>query len=161
MELIPQGYRNLGLPPSLVTCTRDTFAEGTEFSPEQITFIAHQMADILAHLHEHKVSHGDAYAHNTMINDESLVLFGDFGAATDLSSLPAIQREAMELIEVRALGCLIDDVLSQVSSETRLTERLRAISEDCLQADFSLRPTLKELVERLASLQELLTVDVL
>ncbi|MEI8641683.1 hypothetical protein P4S68_13560 [Pseudoalteromonas sp. Hal099] len=36
------------------------------------------MISTLAHLHANNVSHDDIYAHNTMINEQYDVLFGDF-----------------------------------------------------------------------------------
>ena len=39
MELIPSSYYNLGLPPTLESCTRDTFNEGFELSIAQINSI--------------------------------------------------------------------------------------------------------------------------
>jgi hypothetical protein len=115
MELIPNTFYNLGLPPSLKTCTRDTFNTGTRFNAEQIIKIAKQMVNAMSHLHAQGISHGDVYAHNMMINDQADMLFGDFGAATNLMTLSKTQREAMERIEVRALGCLLDDLLSLCS----------------------------------------------
>jgi len=95
MELISQDYQNLGLPPTLETCTRDTFTEHTQFSARAIAHIAKQMVSTLAHLHTNKISHGDVYAHNIMINAQYDVLFGDFGAATLLDSLTDYQRLKM------------------------------------------------------------------
>jgi len=74
MELIPNTYSNLGLPPSLETCTRDTFEDGTKFNVEYILRVLKQMASTIKHLHQQCVSHGDIYAHNILINDESNIL---------------------------------------------------------------------------------------
>ncbi|MFA0521167.1 protein kinase, partial [Vibrio sp. 10N.222.55.E8] len=46
MELIPSNYYNLGLPPTLESCTRDTFNEGFELSITQINSITEQMIDV-------------------------------------------------------------------------------------------------------------------
>jgi len=154
MKLIPESFYNLGLPPSLVTCTRDTFKEGTEFTPEQITKIAFSMADILTHLHGQKVSHGDVYAHNTMIDDQASVLFGDFGAASDLSVLPQMQREAMESVEVRAFACLLEDLLDHNSEnyDSTLTAALTELKNTCMHEDTVFRPRLSEVKNKLQSL---------
>ncbi|MEI8606411.1 MULTISPECIES: leucine-rich repeat-containing protein kinase family protein [Pseudoalteromonas] len=149
MELISKDYQNLGLPPSLDTCTRDTFFEHTQFTAHAIKHIAKQMVSTLAHLHINNVSHGDVYAHNTMINDEYTVLFGDFGAATNLDSLTDYQRQQMQRIEVRAIGCLIDDLLSVCSEVTSDATQLRTLAQQCMNADMSQRPTLKALIEKL------------
>jgi hypothetical protein len=143
MELIPPSFYNLGLPPSLITCTRDTFEHGTVFDAFAIAKIAAQMANAMSHLHENGISHGDVYAHNTMVNDQSDMLFGDFGAATSLISLPKSQKEAMERIEVRAFGCLLDDLISLNNSSegsaawTALTE----VKNQCLSNDSAMRPS--------------------
>lgn len=159
MELIPDTFYNLGLPPSLVTCTRDTFKEGTQFSPKVMAKIALQMADMLAHIHQNGVSHGDVYAHNTMIDGNASVLFGDFGAASNLSLLPIVQREAMETIEVRAFGCLLDDLLALGDSGEydELRRLLLKLKDQCMECTPSLRPTFSEicvLLKDLAQLQE-------
>ena len=49
MTLIPPHFDNLGLPPSLATCTRDTFEQGTAFELETIKDIVSSMADVMAH----------------------------------------------------------------------------------------------------------------
>ena len=163
MELIPNQYANLGLPPSLQTCTRDTFSNESNFSLKTILLMLKQMASGLAHLHHNQVSHGDIYAHNTMYNDNADILFGDFGAATNLSTLPLLQREAMESIEVRAFGCLMEDLLEHclniddlktvsltplLTSQSILAE-LTELKADCMQHDLALRPKFNEIAHLL------------
>jgi tRNA A-37 threonylcarbamoyl transferase component Bud32 len=156
MELIPASFHNLGLPPSLITCTRDTFNEGTVFDAYTIVKIAAQMANAMSHLHENGISHGDVYAHNTMINDHADILLGDFGAATNLTSLPKSQKKAMEHIEVRAFGCLLDDLLglnkavdsrkpTDLMEENHVWSALVELKSQCLSHDFSTRLSFKEI----------------
>jgi hypothetical protein len=155
MELIPKSFINLGLPPSFQTCTRDTFEEATEFDVNAIAKVALQMANTLAYLYKKGISHGDVYAHNTMINDKADMLFGDFGAATNLSTLPQHQRDGMERIEVRAFGNLLDDLLVHrvvsigVSSNNRSDEsvfrNLIELRDRCLLDDVSQRPSFTEI----------------
>jgi hypothetical protein len=148
MELIPNSFYNLGLPPSLLTCTRDTFNPGTYFDINTLIKIAFQMANAMAHLYEHGISHGDVYAHNTMINEHADVLFGDFGAATNLTSLPEFQREAMERIEVRAFACLLEDLLQLNSAgsleENRQHATLTELKNNCMSNDSNSRPSFVE-----------------
>ena len=125
MELIPNTYSNLGLPPSLETCTRDTFEDGTKFNVEYILRVLKQMASTIKHLHQQCVSHGDIYAHNILINDESNILFGDFGAATHLVGLPIGQRQGMAWIEVRALANLLEDLLLNIDSGLSSSDQMR------------------------------------
>lgn len=149
MELISQDYQNLGLPPSLETCTRDTFTEYTQFSAAAISHIAKQMVSTLAHLHANKISHGDVYAHNIMINDDYNVLFGDFGAATDLNSLTDYQRLQMQLIEVRAIGCLIDDLLIVCNEDSQKSAQLNIIAQQCMSIEIAKRPIFSTLSAQL------------
>jgi serine/threonine protein kinase len=165
MELIPPSFYNLGLPPSLITCTRDTFEQGTVFDAYTIAKIALQMANTMTHLHENGISHGDVYAHNTMINDQADMLFGDFGAATNLRSLTQSQREAMERIEVRAFACLLDDLLSislteDFSASDSAAENnnafvaLTEIKNQCLSSDSSRRPSFSAVQKLCQSLMQ-------
>ena len=112
MELIPSSYYNLGLPPTLETCTRDTFPEGFELPISQIDNIVTQMIDVFNHLHDNKVCHGDLYAHNTLINEQGQMIFGDFGAATIYGYLTEEQKQGIRRIEARALKYFIDDLLT-------------------------------------------------
>ena len=115
MELIPAHYRNLGLPPSLQSCTRDTFPEGFVLSSEQIHKIIAQMQNVFKHLHANHICHGDLYAHNTLFDEEANIIFGDFGAATMYHMLPASQQEMIKKIEQRALDYFIEDLWSVCS----------------------------------------------
>lgn len=148
MELIGTSYTNLGLPPSLQTCTRDTFNDDCNYPIKAVFKIAKQMANTLAHLHDNHVSHGDIYAHNTMINEQYDVLFGDFGAATNLAMLTHQEQKCIELIEVRAFGCLIDDLLSTVSEADKQTElfvKMSDIAARAINTAIASRPSFKAL----------------
>lgn len=110
MALIPPHYRNLGLPPSLKSCTRDTFPEGFTLPAELIAKIIKQMQAVFEHLHQNQVCHGDLYAHNTLFDDEGNIIFGDFGAASMYHMLNAQQQEKIKQIEARALAHFMDDI---------------------------------------------------
>ena len=110
MALIPNHYRNLGLPPSLDSCTRDTFPEGFTLPPRHIDEIISQMQDVYDHLHMNQVCHGDLYAHNTLVDDEGNIIFGDFGAASMYHMLSESQQKKIKHIEARALGHFIEDI---------------------------------------------------
>ncbi|AUW04609.1 protein kinase [Vibrio campbellii] len=112
MELIPDSYYNLGLPPTLETCTRDTFPQGFTLTVEQVNAIVEQMVDVFNHLHNNKVCHGDLYAHNTLVNEQGEMIFGDFGAASIYGYLSEQQQAAIKTIEARALTYFIEDVCS-------------------------------------------------
>ena len=110
MALIPNHYRNLGLPPSLDSCTRDTFPEGFTLPPRHIDKIISQMQDVYDHLHMNQVCHGDLYAHNTLVDDEGNIIFGDFGAASMYHMLSESQQKKIKHIEARALAHFIEDI---------------------------------------------------
>lgn len=112
MGLIPNDYSNLGLPPSLHSCTRDTFAPDKRLKLAEVASFAVQMESVLAHLRVRQVSHGDIYAHNVLVNDKMQLLFGDFGAASYYGYLPEPIQQAVAAIEKRALGYFIEDLLS-------------------------------------------------
>ncbi|RDL43305.1 protein kinase [Marinomonas piezotolerans] len=116
MALIPSDYYNLGQPPSLTTCTRDTFTKGQQFSAAQAQHIIEQMRDLVAHLESREVSHGDLYAHNVLINADGHILFGDFGAASKYHNLNAEQKAGIRAIERRALAYFEEDILGLVVS---------------------------------------------
>jgi len=147
MELIDTSFTNLGLPPSLDTCTRDTFESDCHYSTQVIYAIAQQMVSTVAHLHQHNISHGDIYAHNTMVDPHARVLFGDFGAATDLTMLSDYQRQQMQLIEVRALGCLIEDLLTTCQEQSAEVMHLQHIAQQCMSENIAQRPTLSALAD--------------
>ncbi|MGF1694497.1 leucine-rich repeat-containing serine/threonine-protein kinase [Vibrio lamellibrachiae] len=112
MELIPDSYFNLGLAPSLQSCTRDTFKPEFNLGITEIKKIVDQMVDVFHHLHNNKVCHGDLYAHNVLINSDNHMIFGDFGAASTYDYLPIHQQKKVKAIESRALSFFIEDLLS-------------------------------------------------
>ncbi len=134
MELIPSHYTNLGQPPSLVSCTRDTFLAGLQFSLEKIAYIVEQVDRLVLHFCDKKVSHGDLYAHNILISEEGHVLFGDFGAASKYGNLSMDQQQGIEQIERRALGFFIDDMLSLCTEEDKVNELYPSLKSRCLSS---------------------------
>ena len=112
MGLIPAHFKNLGLPPCLQSCTRDNFPAGFCLSIDKIDKIVKQIKSVFEHLHLNQVSHGDLYAHNTLVDENANIIFGDFGAATMYHMLTSDQQNKVKLIESRALQHFIDDLLS-------------------------------------------------
>ncbi|KAI9648432.1 hypothetical protein NHQ30_003066 [Ciborinia camelliae] len=114
LELIPPHYTNLGLPPTLDSCTRDAFHPGTVFSIEKCRKILISIASASMHLHERGITHGDLYAHNILIDNSGHALLGDFGAAT-IYQKDYEHSSAIEKMEVFAFGHLIEDMLGLVA----------------------------------------------
>ena len=130
MQLIPAHFRNLGLPPSLQSCTRDVFPEDFRLSIQQIAKIVRQMVAVFEHLHARQICHGDLYAHNTLYDDEANIIFGDFGAASTYHMLNETQQTKIKHIEQRALRCFIDDLLNVCTEQQRDSaeyQRLRSL----------------------------------
>jgi tRNA A-37 threonylcarbamoyl transferase component Bud32 len=128
MELIPEHYSNLGLPPDFDTCTRDTFNVGFTLSIEQINKIVKQMESVFVHLHQNQVSHGDLYAHNTLFDQDANIIFGDFGAASMYHMLNEKQQAQVQQIEARALNCFIEDLLGICAKEDKYTSAYASLA---------------------------------
>ncbi len=144
LELIPSHYENLGLAPNFETCTRDTFVDGTEFDLDTIYSVARAMVSAAEHLHARGLMHGDLYAHNILINREDQhCYFGDFGAATFYDKTEMLY----EKLEVRAFGCLLEDMLGQCYDREREGYTyLSHLAEVCMDEDVEKRPSFSKIV---------------
>lgn len=129
MTLIPDSFRNLGLPPCFKSCTRDTFPKGFALSIKQIDKIVRQMEDVFEHLHSNQVCHGDLYAHNTLFDENTNIIFGDFGAATMYHMLSDDQQELIQKIERRALNHFIEDLLSICDEQEQDSLQFKVIEQ--------------------------------
>jgi len=129
MTLIPDSFRNLGLPPCFKSCTRDTFPKGFTLSIKQIDKIVRQMEDVFEHLHSNQVCHGDLYAHNTLFDENTNIIFGDFGAATMYYMLSDDQQELIQKIERRALNHFIEDLLSICDEQEQDSLQFKVIEQ--------------------------------
>lgn len=148
MALIPPAFRNLAGPPSMASCTRDVYADGIRFTPQQALSVAHGVASVATHLHARGLMHGDLYAHNILHDGEGRALLGDFGAAS------FYQRDdfALERIEVRAFGCLLEELVERCAWPSDLGEALDALTDACLAEVTALRPPFAHIERRLAAL---------
>ena len=143
LTYIPSIYRNLGLPPDFESCTRDTFKKGTLFSIQTIEEVSKAIVSAAAHLHARGVMHGDLYAHNVLINDDDHCYLGDFGAA----SFYEPHQKEFEKIEVRAFGCLLEDMLVlSLSKEGEKYESLEILRSKCMDENIEKRPLFDEIV---------------
>lgn len=142
LELIPDTFKNLGYPPDFDTCTRDTFEEGKRFSVLTILEVAKAIISSSSHLHFRGLMHGDLYAHNILIDENSKTYLGDFGAA----SFYDIENKDYEKIEVRAFGCLLEDMLNLCDDkQDSIYLNLEKLSKRCMTALIDNRPLFHEL----------------
>ena len=159
MQLVDSSYRNLAAPPSLQSCTRDVYAADMRFSLHDALRVAHGVASLARQLHGRGLTHGDLYGHNTLIGDDGHAVLGDFGAAAFYDQSDSAVAQALEQIEVRAFGCLFEELLERVDIKQEASaphgERLKPAQELCAQCFEPLvkqRPLFKTIEERLASL---------
>jgi Protein tyrosine and serine/threonine kinase/Leucine rich repeat len=158
LSLIPPDYRNLGGPPNLETCTRDTYAPNTTFSLNAILRTASGIAAVAAHLHCQGIMHGDLYAHNILANGAGDCLLGDFGAASFYNLSDTDIGQSLEQLEVRAFGCLLQDLADRCSGKDTtdrcaVVDRLRLLQQQCLHPTPAQRPQFATLYSALRDLQ--------
>ena len=139
LEYIPASFTSLGNPPNFDTCTRDTFEESTAFSIDAIKKISMSIASASQHLHQIGLMHGDLYAHNILVNKEYETYLVDFGAASFYEK----KNKNYEKIEVRAFGCLLDDLLTLCSQRD---EDLESLRDRCMNEDVKNRPLFSEIL---------------
>ena len=142
LEYIPTEFKNLGNPPNFDTCTRDTYEDDLAFSVEAIHKISSSIASVATHMHEAHLMHGDLYAHNILINSQSKCYLGDFGAASFYDS----GEDAYEKLEVRAYGCLLEDLLQRCSDiDSKIYKSLDSLKIKCLSVNLQERPFFKDM----------------
>ncbi len=144
LPLLDEGFKVLGNPPSFESCTRDTFEADRQFSLFFILQVARGIALVAAHLHDRGIMHGDLYAHNILVDDAGNAVLSDFGAA----SFYPLGSE-IESLEVRAFGCLLEDLLDRCSDSAEQIKPLRQLQQLCLQPTTSDRPRFEEIYQQL------------
>ena len=155
LELIDSSFRNLAEPPSLASCTRDVYAASTELRLEAALRIAAGMASAAAHLHTQGILHGDLYAHNILHTNKGDALLGDFGAAGFFDSKDAATATALQQLEVRAFGCLLEELLTHCPETDETPEASAALwdlQRRCVQPAVSARPLFGAIARELAGL---------
>ncbi len=156
-SFVPPDYKNLGNPPDLDTCTRDTYPEGAAFELPVILQILRGIAGAIAHLHSNGIMHGDLYAHNILIDAAGDSFLGDFGAASFYRSTDDAMSGS-EQLEVRAFGCLMEDLLDrcrpaeEASTDTETVAYLCRLQQACVHPTPAERPLFETILERLASI---------
>jgi serine/threonine protein kinase len=151
MSLVDASYRNLAGPPSFATCTRDVYADDLRLSLAEVLNIASGIASVAQQVHAKGIMHGDLYAHNILLGQNGHALLGDFGAAC-FKPADAGQSLALEKIEVRAFGYLLEELLERCEGEATTSAtvatltHLGALRDACLHKDSTQRPVFTEVV---------------
>ncbi|UOQ69991.1 protein kinase domain-containing protein [Hymenobacter cellulosilyticus] len=152
LELIPPEFRILAGPPSFETCTRDVYAPGTRFSLETTLRIARGVASAVAHLHQRGILHGDLYAHNILTSPTGAARLSDFGAASFFDPATAVGA-GLQRLEVRAFGCLLEELLAHceaAEADAEAIRKLRELQQRCVSPLGEARPLLAEIERELA-----------
>ena len=153
MKLIHPAFGNLAGPPSLDSCTRDVYADDVRFDKAVALHIAGGIASAAQHLHRRGIMHGDLYAHNILHDGAGHVLLGDFGAASCHDIDDRARALALERIEVRAFGCLLEELAQRLAGEADdLAAGFDGLIEGCFRERVEMRPSFDEIVERLSVL---------
>jgi len=153
MPLIDPKFTNLAGQPSLESCTRDIYAPDARFTLSQLLGIAQGIAAAAAHLHAKGVMHGDLYAHNVLWNEKGECLLGDFGAASFLPTHDETFRQGLQRIEVRAFGCLLEELLARCDVPSDELAPLRDLPLRCVQPEVAARPFFSEIARTLSELE--------
>ncbi len=156
LELIPGGFKNLGLPPSFESCSRDLYPDEMKLTLPQALNILKAIASAAAHLHGRAIMHGDLYAHNIMIDARFNALLGDFGAASYYGGEKKEIRNALQRLEVRAFGYLIEELLQLAHTDNKSQELIRtslsSLKKRCLTLENQNRPLFSDIKEILSLL---------
>lgn len=157
MALIDPSFHNLAAPPSLDSCTRDIYADDTKFTLQAALHMARGIASAAKQLHSLGILHGDLYAHNILHNGQGDCLLGDFGAATFLPLADQTHALALQRIEVRAFGCLLEELIERCVTPTvdqEAIEELKLLQMKCIQENITARPLFSEILSAIGDLQE-------
>ncbi|MDP3610005.1 MAG: leucine-rich repeat-containing protein kinase family protein [Methylophilus sp.] len=112
MPLLNAELTILAQPPSFESCTRDVYIDEPKLTVEQATHIATAVFCAMQHLHAKGLMHGDLYAHNTLWNDEQVIL-SDLGGASFLPLDDVLVTAKLKAIELRAFNILLDELARQ------------------------------------------------
>ena len=142
MALVDPSFATLAGPPSLASCTRDVYAEGARWPATAALRVARDIAEAMRHLHARGIVHGDLYAHNILWHAGDGGRLGDFGAAWMTGALDRTEARAVEALELRAFGCLLEELLARCSDAPPPAEA--ALRDRCLQPEAAARPSFGE-----------------
>lgn len=155
MALMDKHSRNLAGPPSLSSCTRDIYAEDARFRLESVLRLTQAIASAALHLHNQGLMHGDLYAHNILHDDQSVAMLGDFGAGSMVVACEATMTRALQRLEVRAFGCLLQELLDRCEtlSTAPLPIKLLELRDKCLSESSEQRPLFEDILHTIQTVQ--------
>jgi len=148
LELIPSSFVNLGHPPTFESCSRDVYPDDLRFTLTQTLKILKGIASAAEHMHARGIMHGDFYAHNIMIDSDANSILGDFGGASYFEPKDIHTHQALERLEVRAFGYLMEELLHLAHTDTTndiLKVKLISLKDACLALPNTKRPLFKEI----------------
>jgi len=151
MQLIDASFRTLAGPPSLASCTRDVYSPLERFDLPSLLRLAGGIASAVGQLHRHDISHGDLYGHNILHCGQGQALLGDFGAASFFDPEDRPTAEALQRIEARAFGCLLEELIERC--EEAPPAALLRLRDDCLGEAPQRRPLFPEIETALLALR--------
>jgi hypothetical protein len=152
MPLIDAQFINLAGPPSLASCTRDSYAPGLCLDLNSALALALGIASAAAHLHRAGIMHGDLYGHNILHASGARALLGDFGAAS-LYDPDALDAPALQRLEVRAFGLLLEELFARSAAPPHpMMATLTALTAACQREDVGARPLFGAIERSLAAL---------
>jgi len=146
LDLVPERFKNLACPPTFESCTRDVYSPGDRFSYDRLVSYATDIAAAAQHLHSRGVSHGDLYAHNTLVSPDSARI-SDFGAACVYDGNTALDAHLLERIEVRAFGILLRELLALATGDLKQEKlaSLHLIADACDTPTVRDRPSFRDI----------------
>jgi hypothetical protein len=153
LPLLDASFQALAGPPSLASCSRDVYPAGFGLPVDKLLVIVRAVAGAVAHLHARGLVHGDLYGHNILWNGADRALLSDFGAASFFDPHDRPTADALQRLEVRAFGCLLEELLGAVDNpvDSRCGP-LAVLRDACLQPQVAQRPLFSDLVGALADL---------
>ncbi|MEV3819867.1 leucine-rich repeat-containing protein kinase family protein [Aeromonas dhakensis] len=161
MALIDPDFINLAGPPSLDSCTRDIYQADARFTPAALLAMVQGVASAALHLHGRGILHGDLYAHNMLHSSqgEGRLLLGDFGAASCYERTDGELAGLLERLEVRAFGCLLEELLARCAPRDNRLDVLHVLVDDCFAEVVAARPDFTEIAARLAAVAAVICAE--
>ncbi|MDX1915236.1 MAG: leucine-rich repeat-containing protein kinase family protein [Methylophilus sp.] len=150
MPLLDSSLKVLAHSPSFETCTRDVYADGTQYSQMQVLHIASSVAKAVLHLHQQGMMHGDLYAHNILCNQIQVVL-SDLGGVSLMPEKTSLVKR-LKCLESRAFGVLLGELLDRSQMGAYAHDLLRQLQAQCMHVDSASRPDFETILAQLATL---------